>query len=68
MSIRNVINSYQQRFPNFDKTPKTVIASIAFSFALQICEDDFERAAQLIRDEWGILNVNGIVRQRALKR
>ena len=35
----------------FDKTPKTVFAAIAMSLALRLCEDDFQRAFTLVKNE-----------------
>lgn len=66
MHLKNLPNQYQQHYPAFEKTPKAVIAAIAYSFALQLCEDDSLAAQKLILEEWKILNLNNIVPQKAI--
>jgi hypothetical protein len=68
MHLKNLPNDYQRCFPDFDKTPKAVIAAMAYSFALTQCEGDSERAKQLIIDEWTILHQNQIISQKPPKR
>jgi hypothetical protein len=68
MNLKNLENQYQRGFPDFDDTPKSVIAAIAFSFALRICEDNHGDAARLIINEWEVLNKNQIVPQKPPKR
>lgn len=57
-------NQYIDHFPNFDKTPKTVIAAIAVSFALMQSQDDFEEAKSILEHEWHILYEARIVSQK----
>ena len=58
------LNSYQQAFPNYEKTPKAVIAAIAVSFALLRSEDNWDKAIERLTDEWQVLHDNGIVPQK----
>ena len=67
MHLKNQTNTYIWRYPNFDKTPKAVIAAIAFSLAMRLCEDDFIKASQMVAEEWGILHQNNIVPQKPRK-
>lgn len=67
MNINNKQNEYQKNYPNFDRTPKTVIGAVAFSLALRICDDDYTAAKILISDEWKALHTTGIVPQKHLK-
>ncbi len=64
MKLNNRGNSYQDRYPAFGWTAKTVIAAVAYSFALRLTNDDFEAAKKLCTDEWQILYSNGIVPQK----
>lgn len=57
-------NEYQTSYPAFDKTPKAVVGAVAYSLALRLCEDNHERAAELLRDEWAALHTTGIVPQK----
>ncbi len=68
MHLGNLPNDYQRSFPDFDKTPKSVIAAIAISFALRLLDDNLDAAAEMIADEWQTLHQNGIVPQRPPKR
>ena len=58
------LNSYQAAFPNYDKTPKAVIAAIAVSLALKLHEDAFDYAVYEISKEWTALYNAGIVPQK----
>lgn len=49
------------------KTPKTVYAALAYSIALRLCEDDHERAKQMLREEWRALHAAGLVPQKPSK-
>jgi hypothetical protein len=51
-------------FPNYDQTPKAVIAAIAMSFAILLEEENVEEAKNRILKEWSILHSNGIVPQK----
>lgn len=57
------MNNYANAVEGYDRTPKSVYAALALSFALRLCEDDFDRANALIAEEWGILHNGGIVPQ-----
>lgn len=53
-----------------NKTPKTVYAALAMSFAMRLCPEDDENNSQaiaLMRQEWATLHVNGIVPQKVPK-
>lgn len=60
----------------YDRTPKAVFAALAISFAMRIGDDedsmpqphDMDRIEAILLEEWRILNVNGIVPQKAPKR
>jgi len=67
MRLNNLPNEYMSGFPDFDRTPKSVIAAIAVSFAALQTDEDFEKAKQLIRQEWFILHQNQIVPQKPPK-
>lgn len=47
----------------YDMVPKAVFAAIALSFALNLAEDNFTAAKQLIINEWKALYDNHIVPQ-----
>ncbi len=64
MNTKNQHNEYASQYPNFDKTPKAVIAAVAWSLALRVVGDDTDAAKALLRDEWGILHDCGIVPQK----
>lgn len=68
MSGVNKTNEYSRDFPNYERTPKSVIAAIAYSFALNLCEDDLEAADRFILKEWEILHDAGIVPQKPVKK
>lgn len=63
MGVFKKSNDYAQKFPNFDATPKAVIAALAFSLAMRCSEDNEDEARKLLIDEWGILHNCGIVPQ-----
>jgi hypothetical protein len=56
--------------PLYDNIPKTVMAAIAVSFAIQLKgEEDFEYfIKKRIMEEWEILHQNGIVPQKPPKK
>jgi hypothetical protein len=60
------VNSYMYDFGMdlYCAMPKSVIAAVAFSLALRLCEDNYDRAKQLIKSEWKILFKYGIVSQK----
>jgi len=60
-------NEYQELYPWFSRTPKSVMAAIAFSFAMRLSEDSPEHARELLLAEWQILRDNGIVPQKPRK-
>jgi len=55
------MNVYAKEVHGYDDIPKAVFAAIAVSFAMRLCEDDFDEARKLIVREWEILERNGIV-------
>jgi hypothetical protein len=63
MHMNAKTNEYQKDFPNFERTPKAVIAAVAYSLAMRLSEDDPARAEKLLRDEWRVLHQNNIVPQ-----
>ena len=66
MAINDLTNDYHyaaQRATG-EKTPKTVYSAIAFALAMRLCEDDQDRAAEMLRAEWRALHAAGIVPQK----
>ena len=61
MHLNAKTNEYQQRYPEFDATPKAVVGAVAYSLAMRLCENNHERAAELLRSEWFVLHENSIV-------
>ena len=57
-------NPYMKEFPNYEGCPKSVAGAIAFSFALRLCGDDFDKAKRMVSDEWDALYQAGIVPQK----
>ena len=57
-------NNYADLFPNYEKTPKAVIAALAFSLAMRLEEEDAIRAVELLEEEWLALHRAGIVPQK----
>ncbi|MGC4639870.1 hypothetical protein [Escherichia coli] len=67
MSGFKIKNNYAKAFPAFDETPKAVVAAIAMSFAIRICEENIEEAQKLISEEWEILHSQEIIPQKPKK-
>ena len=67
MRLNNLPNEYMSGFPDFDRTPKSVIAAIAVSFAALQSDGDFEKAKELIRQEWFLLHQGRVVPQKPPK-
>ena len=61
MHLNAKANEYQESYPEFDSTPKAVIAAIAYSLALRLSEDNHGAAQELLRDEWRHLHQSGLV-------
>lgn len=59
-----VKNEYQKAFPNYDLTPKAVIAALAYSLAMRLSSDDIEEAEAILKDEWITLYHAKIVPQK----
>lgn len=57
-------NKHAMAYPEYSETPKAVIAAVAYSLALMLNEDNEERAAALLREEWLVLHEAGIVPQK----
>jgi len=57
-------NNYAECFPNYERTPKAVIAALAFSLAMRLEEGDEVRAGDLLKEEWNALHLAGIVPQK----
>ena len=62
-----IVNEYVKAYPNFEITPKTVIAAIAFSLATMIEGEEEGSAAKLLVKEWETLHLAGIVKQKPRK-
>ena len=60
-------NEYSGLFPDFDKTPKAVIAAIALSLARRLNEDNWDKAKLEIMLEWSTLYKCGIVPQKPIR-
>jgi hypothetical protein len=59
-----ITNEYAKEIPHYDDIPKSVLAAIAFSFAVQLTgKEDFNVAKEILITEWHFLNCNGIVPQ-----
>jgi hypothetical protein len=58
-----VENDYSRSYPDYSRTPKAVIAAIAYSMALRLCQEDERDAAEMLRQEWALLHENGVLRQ-----
>ena len=67
MRLNNLPNEYMSGFPDFDRTPKSVIAAIAVSFAALQSDGYFEKAKELIRQEWFFLHQGRVVPQKPPK-
>lgn len=61
--MMKIKNRYADRYPQYAETPKAVIAAVACSLAMRLCQDNDIEAKQLLRNEWDILTANGIVPQ-----
>lgn len=70
MALGHQTNDYQKLLAgDFDKTPKSVYAAIALSFAMRLTPEDDEKyteALALVRSEWAALHHNAIVPQKPL--
>jgi hypothetical protein len=64
----NEYAQFLERAHLFEKTPKTVFAALAVSYALHQREDNFNAVVEELLDEWEILYQNGIVPQKPPKR
>lgn len=65
MNINNNSNSYAEACENFDKTPKTVFAALAFSLAMRVSGNEgIKDPHKILRDEWQALYENKIVPQK----
>jgi len=61
------LNPYTAKFPDFERTPKAVVAAICYSLAERLSAfDDSDDASGLIRAEWAALYANGIVPQKPI--
>lgn len=64
-----IYNDLVDLFPDYDHTPKAVIAAVCWSIAERLSAfDDSDDAADLIRKEWAALHANGIVPQKPVAR
>lgn len=61
-----ITNAYSRAFPNYARTPKAVIAAIAYSLAMRLNDDYPPLAGREIIEEWKALHVLGIVRQKPI--
>ncbi len=61
------LNEHVDRFPDFERTPKAVIAAICYSLAERLgTQYGEDGAVETIRDEWHVLYANGIVPQKPI--
>jgi hypothetical protein len=69
MHLKNKSNAYVDALEHgvYDATPKTVWAALAVSLMLRINEEDFRQLSNDLRQEWKVLNENGIVPQDPTK-
>jgi len=61
MHLKAKVNEYQLAYPAFEDTPKAVIAAVAFSLAMRLCDGNYEEVLNLLADEWRVLHRSGIV-------
>jgi hypothetical protein len=59
-----LMNDYAREYPDFEKTPKAVIAAVAYSLAMMIEGESSDAASKLLRSEWQTLHRAGIVPQK----
>jgi len=59
-----ITNGMSLIYPNYADTPKAVVAAVAFSIALRLCEDDHAAAQKMLSEEWEALHDSGIVQQK----
>ena len=57
-------NEYSRSYPNFENTPKAVIAAVAYSLAMMIEGEEEGKAEKLLVEEWETLHQAGIVKQK----
>jgi hypothetical protein len=57
-------NEYQAHYPQFEQTPKAVLAAVAYSLAMRLSEDNPATAESLLEQEWRALYECGIVLQK----
>lgn len=69
MALGDLTNEYQNLAgPEvFEKTPKSVWAAMAVSFAIRLAEDDPTKVRAILGQEWEALHANGIVPQKPIK-
>jgi len=61
-------NEYALALDTFGRTPKAVLAAVAYSFAARIAGSDSPTIIEAaILEEWAILHANGIVPQSPIK-
>ena len=66
--LNKTFNEYAYELRDaYDQMPKAVLAAIAYSFALLLCEDDFDAARGKVAKEWQQLHMQHIVPQAPCK-
>ena len=64
MAGLKIKNQYCEDYPNYETTPKAVIAAVAYSLAMRLCNDNFDDAEELLREEWSALYQANVVSQK----
>lgn len=54
-------NEYTEGLRGFGEMTRGVLGALCMSFALRLCDGDWEEASDLIWAEWEVLWANGIV-------
>lgn len=68
MAQGDLRNEYQSSIGDlFEKTPKSVFAALAVSFAARLNEDNIDSARAFLISEWSALHVAGIIPQKPPK-
>lgn len=54
-------NEYTEGLRGFGEMTRGVLGALCMSFALRLCDGDWEEANDFIMSEWEVLCANGIV-------
>lgn len=58
------MNTYANKYPRYEETPKAITAAVAFSLAMRLCGDNEVDAREMVRAEWEALYENSIIPQK----